>query len=168
MEVIMKAKNASGLVVGVILTVFVIILVGVIIFWTSGEFNSKKKTMDNSTAKIDRAIGSYSEFNFEIYDGKSLSGDAVKELISEVTNKGEVISIGVDTLDVGGAKYYNYSFTDKTADDSQDIGAKITPIPTPPTSKSDANYINPNGTFVGKVLKNANEEIICVLFAQQP
>lgn len=164
----MKVKNASGLVVGVILTVFVIILVGVIIFWTSGEFNSKKKTMDNSTAKIDRAIGSYSEFDYEIYDGKSLAGDAVKELISKVTSKGEVISIGVDTLDVGAAKYYNYAFTAASSTESQDIGAIITPVPTPPTSKSDVNYINPNGTFVGKVLKNANYEIVCVLFTQQP
>jgi hypothetical protein len=160
----MKAKNASGLVVGVIFTVFVIILVGIIILWTSGEFTSKKKTMDKSTTKIDKAIGSYAEFDLEVYDGKSINGDALVELIKDFKAHQVVVSIGVKTLSTGvsgTAKYYNYGY-----------GTDITPTPiltpVPPTSKADADYINPNGTFLGKVIRNKNDEIVLIEFTQQP
>jgi hypothetical protein len=38
---------------------------------------------------------------------------------------------------------------------------------TPPTDKSAAGYITPTASFVGKVLKNVNNEIVCIKFTQQ-
>jgi hypothetical protein len=165
----MKAKNSSGLIVGIVITVFVIIIVGVVIIWSSGYFNQNKKTLDRSTSKIDKAIGSMAEFDLEVYDGKSLRGDALVELIKEIKDDGVVVSIGVKTLSIGPTgtpEQYNYTYGAVT-----NGKAEITPTPiaspTPPTDKSNSNYINPNGSFVGQVIRNKNDEIVAIEFTQQ-
>jgi hypothetical protein len=160
----MKTKNASGLLVGIVITVFMIILVGVVILWSSGYFSQNKKTLDKSTAKIDTAIGSMSEFDLDVYDGQSMRGDSLVELIKDLRDNQVVVSIGIRTLSVGSSgtpKYYNYGFS-----------TDITPSPAltanPPTAKNDADYVNPNGTFIGKVVRNKNDEVVLLEFTQQP
>lgn len=156
----MKTKNSSGLVVGIVITLFVIILSGAVIVWGSGYFNQNKKTMDKSTAKIDKTIGSMTDFDLTVYDGKSIQGDALTELIAELKASNTAVSIGVDTLDSVAATNYNYEYT------SSNLGAAVSLTPT--TSKSEPSYINPNGTFVGEVIRNKNDDIIYILFTQQP
>ncbi len=156
----MKTKNSSGLVVGIVITLFVIILSGAVIVWGSGYFNQNKKTMDKSTAKIDKTIGSMTDFDLTVYDGKSIQGDALTELIAELKASNTAVSIGVDTLDSTAATNYNYEYT------SSNLGASVSLTPT--TSKSEPSYINPNGTFVGEVIRNKNDDIIYILFTQQP
>lgn len=158
----MKAKNSSSLVVGIVITVFMIIIVGVVIIWSSGYFNQNKKTLDRSTSKIDKAIGSMAEFDLDVYDGTSIQGDALKELIEDLHNDKVVVAVGIKTL--GGTEtYYNQGYA------SNDIVITPTPAaPSFPSVKSDANYINPNGTFIGEVKRNDNDEIVLILFTQQP
>lgn len=158
----MKSKNGTGLIVGIVITVFVIIIVGVVILWGSGYFTKNKKTLDTSTGKIDRAIGSMAEFDLDVYDGASMNGEALVELINDLKNDGVVVAVGVDTLAATSAAYYNNVY-DATAKNITTTGTPATIS----TSKADANYINPNGTFKGSVLRNANKEIVCVLFTQQ-
>ncbi len=160
----MKTKNSSGLIVGIVITVFVIIIVGVVILWSSGYFNQNKKTLDRSTSKIDKAIGSMAEFDLDIYDDKSMSGEALIDLIKELRDNQIVVSVGVKTLSIGASgtpKYYNYGFS-----------TDITPSPAltadPPKEKNNQDYVNPNGTFVGKVVRNKNDEIVLLEFTQQP
>lgn len=157
----MKTKNASTLVVGIVLTLFTIIIVGVVILWGSGYFGQNKKTLDKSTAKIDKAIGSMSEFDLNVYDGRSIRGDALNKLVGDMTEDKVVVSIGVKTLGATAASYYNYGYEANNI-----TPAKVTITPTP--VKSADNYINPNGTFVGEVIKNVNDDIVCILFTQQP
>ncbi len=156
----MKTKNASGLVVGVVITLFVIILSGAIIVWGSGYFNQNKKTMDKSTAKIDKTIGSMTDFDLTVYDGKSIRGDMLTELIADLKKDNVAVSIGVITLDSQAVTNYNYEYT------SSNLGVSVTHTPT--TSKALPSYINPNGTFIGEVIKNKNDDIIYLLFTQQP
>ena len=156
----MKTKNTSGLVVGIVITLFVLILSGTIIIWGSGYFNQNKKIMDKSTSKIDKAIGSMADFDLTIYDGKSIRGDALTELIAELKQENLAVSIGVDTLASQAATNYNYEYT------SSNLGVSISVVPT--TDKSVNSYINPNGTFIGEVIKNANEDIVYILFTQMP
>jgi hypothetical protein len=165
----MKTKNASNLVVGIVLTLFTIIIVGVVILWGSGYFGQNKKTLDKSTAKIDKAIGSMSEFDLEVYDGKSIRGDALEELIRDLREDQVVVSIGIKTLSTGTsgvAKYYNYGFGGK--DDTADITPSPALTSNPPKEKNSADYVNPNGTFQGKVVRNKNDEIVLIEFTQQP
>lgn len=162
----MKSKN-SNLVVGVIITVFFIILVGVIIMWTTGQFNSKKKTMDNSTNKIDQAIGGMSEFDWTVYEGNPVSGAQLVDVIKDVIAKKEVIAIRVCTLaNLTAGEDYNYDYTPAASGTDATIKAITTP-PAPTTTKTDKDYINPNESFIGKVIRNTNNEIICVQFTQQ-
>ncbi len=160
-ETIMKTKNANNLVVGVILTLFTIIIVGIVILWGTGYFGQNKKTLDKSTAKIDRAIGSMSEFDLNVYDDRSIRGDTLTKLVEDMTEDGVMVSIGVKTLGAASVSYYNYGYEDKNISSS-----KVTTTPTP--VKSASNYINPNGTFLGEVLRNVNDDIVCILFTQQP
>ncbi len=155
----MKTKNASGLVVGIVITLFVIILSGAIIVWGSGYFNQNKKTMDKSTAKIDKTIGSMTDFDLSVYDGRSIRGDALKDLIADLKDDKVAVSIGVDTLASEAAVNYNYEYT------SSNLGAVVSTVPT--KEKSVASYINPNGTFAGEVIKNTNDDIVYILFTQQ-
>lgn len=157
----MKTKNASGLVVGIVITLFVIILSGTIIVWGSGYFNQNKKTMDKSTSKIDKTIGSMTDFDLTVYDGKSIRGDALVELITELEINEVQISIGVKTI-AGVFAYYVNNFTPTSKDLSEEGAATIT------TDKTHEAYINPNGTFIGDVIKNDNKEIVCIQFTQQP
>ena len=157
----MKTKNASGLVVGIVITLFVIILSGTIIVWGSGYFNQNKKTMDKSTAKIDQTIGSMTDFDLAVYDGKSIQGDALTKLIKDIGDKKIQISIGVDTIKSQGCVYYVNKYDGKELM----LGEAASSIS---TTKTDAEYINPNGTFLGKVIRNDNKDIVCIEFEQQP
>jgi hypothetical protein len=156
----MKTKNASGLVVGIVITLFVIILSGTIIVWGSGYFSQNKKTMDKSTAKIDTTIGSMTEFDLSVYDGKSIQGDALTKLITDFTNKDTMISVGVKTLESSVVHYVKGFEGGELKEDVK--GAELS------TSKSADAYINPNGTFLGKVVCDKNKNIICIEFEQQP
>lgn len=156
----MKTKNSSGLVVGIIMTLFVIILSGVIIVWGTGYFSQNKKTMDKSTAKIDKTIGSMTDFDLTVYDGKSIRGDALVDLIKTIAEDKVVVSIGVTTLAKSTSNYvYQISESSKKLVESTLIE--------PTKDKSEATYINPNGIFLGEVIRNENEEIISIHFTQQ-
>lgn len=158
----MRTKNGSGLIVGVVITVFVIIIVGVVILWGSGYFTKNKKTLDSSTGKIDKVIASMAEFDLEVYDGASISGDTLKELIKDLHDDQVIVAVGVKTLG-GEVTYYNQGYKDN------DI-VIITPTPPAPTfepKKSEPNYINPNGTFIGEVKRNDNDEIVLLQFTQE-
>jgi FlaG/FlaF family flagellin (archaellin) len=157
----MKTKNASGLVVGIVITLFVIILSGTVIVWGSGYFNQNKKTMDKSTAKIDQTIGSMTDFDLAVYDGKSIQGEALTKLIKDIDDKKIQISIGVHTIKSKGYVYYVNKYDGKELK----LGEAAASIS---TTKTDDEYINPNGTFLGKVIRNENKDIICIEFEQQP
>ena len=158
----MKTKNASGLVVGIIITLFMVIIVGIIIMWGSGYFSQNKKSLDKSTGKIDKKLGEMSDFDLTVYDDGSISGDALTELIEDVIDKEEVMSIHVKTLAHTEGISYNYAY-----DDAKVTITSITNPPLPTPSKTDIDYINPNASFKGEVIRNANDEIICIKFTQQ-
>ncbi|MGF7142538.1 hypothetical protein HNQ56_000956 [Anaerotaenia torta] len=166
----MKTKNATNLVVGIVLTLVTIIMVGIVILWGTGYFGQNKKTLDRSTAKIDGAINAMSEFDLQIYQDKIIRGDVLVDLIQELKKDKVMVSIGVTTL--GGEKegvQYNYrtSTIDKT-----DGTAEITPSPAAtaviPEGKGSLEYINPNGSFKGTVVRDKNDEIVLIGFTQQP
>lgn len=154
----MKTKK-SDLIVAIIITLLVVILTGLLIAWMTGMFKDKKKDIDNGTEKIDGAIGSMAEFDLLVYDGDTIGGERLVELISDFDTKDVQVSIWVHTLD-NKDEYYNYAYTT-----DNNLGAPLeTPIP---TDKADEGYITPSAKFIGKVLKNTNSEIVCLNFVQQ-
>lgn len=153
----MKTKN-TDLVIQIFLVVVAVILVGLLIAWSTGVFKDKRQDLNQSTNKIDDIVGSVADFDLLVYDGYTIKGSSLVELIDEMKRKDLVISIGVQTL-AKQTTYYNYGY------DGTVLKDKVTISPTKDKSKKD--YITPSGSFKGKLIKNVNNEIICVEFTQQ-
>lgn len=148
----MKTKN-SDISVKIFLVVVAVILVGLIISWSTGVFKDKKNDLNDGTARINNALGSVAEFDLLFYDGGSINGEALIDLIKTVAAKEPGLTITVKTL-------------------AAIKSTSVTPIsykggsPAFPTNKDDGNYINPIGKFKGEVTRDANDIITGITFTQ--
>lgn len=147
----MKSKN-SDMVVKIFLVVVAVILVGLVIAWTTGVFKEKKSDLDQGTERINSAISSMAEFDLLVYDGGTITGSLLLELIDEEKE--------------GSERLEGVTITYKTL---AEPSATPAPYPTtaPAPGKSDGRYINPNGVFKGEVVRNANNVIAELIFTQQ-
>ncbi len=153
----MKTKRAD-LIIAILLAVIGVILAGLLIAWMTGMFKDKRQNLNSGTEKIDGAINAVADFDLLVYDGDTISGSTLMKLISDYDAKDMQISIWVHTLDNTDA-YYNYAYT------SGNLGSAVTV--TPPAGKAASGYITPTGNFLGEVIKNTNNEIVCLKFTQQ-
>ncbi|NLL00978.1 MAG: hypothetical protein GX271_09995 [Clostridiales bacterium] len=140
----MKTKN-SDIAVKIFLVVVAVILVGLIIAWSTGVFKDKKNDLNEGTERINNAISSMAEFDLLVYDGGNITGSLLLDLIDNANNGKLDVAITVATLESPTPAAY----------------------PTPIASKSDSKYINPNGIFQGKVNRNTNGVITGIIFTQQ-
>ena len=153
----MKTKNAD-IAAKIIITVVMVILVGLLVAWMVGLFKDKKQDLNSATEKTNTVISSVADFDVLVYDGAVISGESVAEVITDYKNRGIQVAICVQTLD-GTDTDYNYNYT------SNNLGTASTAAI--PTSKTTAGYITSTGNFKGSILKNNNDEIVCVRFKQQ-
>lgn len=144
----MKTKN-SDIAVKIFLVVVAVILVGLLIAWSTGVFKDKKKDLNDGTARINKTISTMAEFDLLTYDGASITGSLLLDLIQEAGDgKLGGVVIKVETIAAKGtpAAY---------------------PSAAPEPTKSNPNYINPNGVFKGAVKRNDNGVIESIMFTQQ-
>lgn len=161
----MKTKN-SDIAVKIFLVVVAVILVGLLIAWSTGVFKDKRNDLNEGTERINNVLSSMAEFDLIVYDGASISGDTLVELINDVKEKELEIGIGVSTLansSKSNIKYYNHSIANESEGDI--LGSEITLAPT--SDKTDNSYINPIGKFKGELKRDINENIIGLVFVQQ-
>lgn len=162
----MKTKYAD-IAAKIIITVVIVILVGLLVAWLVGLFKDKKQDLNSSTEKINTTVNSVADFDYLSYDGASISGKSLVDLIKETVADAPELSIAVQTY-VNSKKstpvtvYYNKAVTSNNSIDST---GTITTLNQ--SSKSSDSYITPNGSFIGKVLKNPNEEVTGILFVQK-
>lgn len=163
---IMKTKKAD-IAAKIIITVVVVILVGLLTAWMVGIFKDKKQDLNSGTEKINTIVSSVAEFDYMSYDGASISGKTLVDLIKETVADAQELSIAVQT-------YVNYKKTTPvtiyynkvlTANYSLDTAGAATTLNQ--SSKSSDSYIAPSGSFLGKVLKNPNDEVTGILFVQK-
>ena len=62
--------------------VVAVILVGLIIAWSTGVFKDKRKDLNEGTERIN-AISSMAEFDLLAYDGGSIMGSLLVDLIND-------------------------------------------------------------------------------------
>ncbi len=161
----MKTKK-SDLVAKIFLAAVIVILVGLLIAWMMGVFKDKKQDLNSGTEKIDGTLSSVADFDLLVYDGDTIRGETLVDLIEEVCDKKLELSIAVKTL-VNAEKsapvtiYYNKVLTTK-----KEINEE-TPSSLNQKDKSIDSYITPSANFKGEVLKNKNNEITGILFTQQ-
>ena len=78
----MKTKN-SDIAVKIFMVVVAVILVGLIIAWSTGVFKDKRKDLNEGTERINNAISSMAEFDLLAYDGGSIMGSLLVDLIND-------------------------------------------------------------------------------------
>lgn len=149
----MKTKN-SDIAVKIFMVVVAVILVGLIIAWSTGVFKDKRKDLNEGTERINNAISSMVEFDLLAYDGGSIMGSLLVDLINDKER-----DFNINVLTKENAK--------KTTPTPTPVVYQKGPSPTPEIDKANTNYINPNGVFLGKVNRNDNGIVESITFIQQ-
>jgi len=143
----MKTKN-SDIAVKIFLVVVGVILVGLLVAWSTGVFKDKRNDLNDGTERINKALSSMAEFDLLAYDGAAITGSLLLELIE---NKPEDVEILYVTL--------------KESTRPTPLPYPISPSPTP--KRDEERYINPYGIFKGEVKRNENNVIEEIIFIQQ-
>lgn len=142
----MITKN-SDITVKIFLVVVAVILVGLIIAWSTGVFRDKRNDLNEGTRKINNVINSMAEFDMLVYDGGTITGSMLMELIKDAADGKLDVNTTYRTLQMGE-------------------NAEPISYPSPEPAKNDGKYINPRGRFIGEVTRNDNEVITGVIFTQ--
>lgn len=135
-------------------TVIVVCVLCAIGFKTANE---GKSAVNAGTAQINSMASEYQDINKSIYDGTTILGSELVNLINKTVEKGdkEYLSIKVKT-GAGATTNYNYDYDDSMR--------KVSTTPT--AIKNDNSFINKTAQFKGQVIKDANNNIICISFEQ--
>ncbi len=137
---------------GIIITC-VIISLG---FYISREASNAAEA---GAGKINELQAEFYESSYTIYDGATVSGSEVVNLIRKFADEG----IGIKVVTKKSESFYLHKFN--TADGELLDGATLTYKSAQDVSKS--NYINPTGRFEGAVVRDANDTITGLIFTQE-
>lgn len=150
-------NGVKALIIGAsVVIVLVIISIGFLIM-RSGQDTAKL-----GLSKIEQVNGDIKDSDVKMYDKMTISGSEVVNLISKyqkgafgikvITGKDTTGTWYIKTVDEGGS---NALGSDSSADMSNTM-----------VETSD-KYVNPNGKFLGKVLRDKNGVVTGVTFVQQ-
>lgn len=118
-----------------------------------------KDTAATGAGQINMLNAEFSENSKTIYEGTEVSGSEVLNVIRKF--QGEVTGVLVETKK--NKSYYGYSFDEATGD----IGKESTVDYLTAKKETSSNYINPNGRFLGSVIRDINGTITGLKFVQQ-
>ena len=134
---------------------------------TSGFFilRQGQGILKNSTEKISEISSDIEESEFTMYDNQKISGSEVVNLVRKYDDKrmGIFVETGKDT---NGEWYINNVSGVTSNDYIGEIGTSGEEI-SKMVDENNSEYVNPNGKFLGKVLRNENDSIIGLYFVQQ-
>lgn len=147
-------------------TIIVVCVLCAIGFKTANE---GKSAVNAGTTQINSMASEYQDINKSIYDGATILGSELVNLINGVVQKNDVLAVHVLTLaNSTGTPTWNY-YNRKFDKGTKEIA--VSPSPSPSTSvpmaKSEKAYINPTASFLGAVYKDKNSNIVCIEFTQQ-
>lgn len=119
-----------------------------------------KDTANAGAGQISRLNAEFSESDKVMYDGMQVSGSEVINVINRF--KEEEIGIKVQNKK-NIVTYYNFTLGsgDKT------LGGKSSNTVDAARNMKDEKYINPNGQFIGSVLRDENNTILGISFVQR-
>lgn len=114
------------------------------------------------TNEITAGVDNMMESKYTMYDGDTVSGSAVVNMISSTYSSDDNVYILVKTnANASGVYYVCDSNNERHDSDSQRNLMKNA------KTKSHNNYITPTGKFYGEVIRNANGAIVGLTFTQQ-
>ncbi|NLM10699.1 MAG: hypothetical protein GX213_08000 [Clostridiaceae bacterium] len=144
---------------GVVITM-IVVSIGFILM------RSGQDTALTTIGKLNQIRGEMSESQYTMYDGLEVSGSDVINVIRRF--KEERIGIRVKTKknSSSGTWYIN-----EVTIDSDNIGeikasgtvGKISDL----IDETSNNYVNPNGVFIGEIIRDENGTIVALIFTQK-
>ena len=150
----MKKRNRIEISVkGLILAVVVIIAL-VLSAISLYMVTRSRSTINDGNTQYSQLMSRYSEINATLYDGLYVSGDKVIDVIKDCAS---VLSDGVAVITLMDAEGKGSGRQGTTYN-------SVTAYNVP--EKSNEEYINPSGTFVGSVTKNSNGMVTKITFTQ--
>lgn len=114
-----------------------------------------RDTASSGAGQINRLNAEFMESDKVMYDGISVTGSEVVNVINKFKN--DELCVQVKTKK-GEA---SYGYTDTTLSSKSSHSIKET------QNLKGVNYINPNGLFLGEVIRDSNNVIVGLLFTQQ-
>lgn len=118
-----------------------------------------RDTAANGAGQIARLNAEFNESDKVIYDGLKVSGSEVVNVINKYKN--ELLSIEVKTKK--GTSSYNHTLNKDKNAFSEGKGASVKAA----QDRASDTYINPNGQFLGSVVRDDNKTIIGICFEQE-
>lgn len=118
-----------------------------------------KDTAATGAGQINKLNAEFSDNAKTIYDGTEVSGSEVLNVLRKF--QGEAVGILVETKK--NTSYYGYLFNEDTGE----LGKVSTIDYVSAKKETSANFINPNGRFLGTVIRDNNGTITGLKFTQQ-
>ncbi|MCR5767334.1 MAG: hypothetical protein K6G45_02450 [Lachnospiraceae bacterium] len=150
----MKKRNRIEISVkGLILAVVVIIAL-VLSAISLYMVTRSRSTINDGNTQYSQLMSRYSEINATLYDGLYVSGEKVIDVIKDCAG---TLSEGVAVVTLMDAEGKGSGREGTTYNSTSGYVAP---------ARSNEEYINPSGTFVGSVTKNSNGMVTKITFTQ--
>lgn len=146
--------NIIPKVIGIFVGIFAILTIA---GWVITNLNSGSSFVDSGNKKMVTMATQLEENDYTKYDGVVVAGsDVISFIKSQISQDAEIC---VEVITSSGNTAYLY--TDGT------LATKSTAKMASTTSKKSSAYINPTGSFLGAITRNAAGAITYISFTQQ-
>lgn len=151
--------DSSSKIVYIVIGLVLALAVGTFAFFV---FRTVKSTGDDVTNQVTGKMTAALEAQYTAYEGTTVTGSEVINLINDTYSGQEPIYITVYTnLDAGGKTYCYSTALAKIASATESTLVQSA------KDKTKNEYITPTGQFVGTVVRNNNNAIIGLEFKQK-
>lgn len=129
--------------------------------------NEGKASVASGTNKYNAMASKQDDVELAAYDGSTILGSQIVDLIKKTIDRKEQLAIQVITLSNTTGVYYNYSPSTTDPLTISEIETKqYAPNTVNPKDRTNVNYINPTSQFMGSVKRDVNGNIIILSFSQ--
>ena len=152
-------ENEANPVLKLIASIVIVLVIIAAIFGIVMFAISKANTLTDSVSEeVDKMM----ETEYTQYDGETISGANLVNVIKRVYSDSDPIYIKVCTKSNTSGVYYVCDASVNRLNESTERTLVANS-----KKKSDSNYIAPTGKFYGEVQRNANGAIVGIIFTQQ-
>ena len=159
----MEQPIVKAIVIG--FTIF--LLVGVLAYGII-SYNVGQDANKSSNQELNTIVTDMNEQKYLMYDNMQYSGSSLINSIKKLENDGKAnkIAIHVKTgANPTGIWYYN-QFSGENGTGQLTSGGGEESVSKAYDTNNQQHYINPSGTFIGKVLRDNNNSIRAIVFTQ--
>lgn len=124
---------------------------------------SGQSTAQNAISKLNQMNAEMSESQYTMYEGVENRGSEVVNVLKKF--KDEYIGIQVKTNKIPSGTWYIHTVT--ISNNVGSIGTKSTNLISNTMDETKTEYINPNGKFLGELVRDENGTVVAMIFTQK-